>query len=996
MNGIDDGVGGCRRYSRGFAMPSFLTQTRRLSVVLLIGLAADLPFGWGQTSTNPSAPTPVAQSASGTPQMPASEQTQTGQRSEKAISPQQLATGSYADRQRATLEMWRQRELSRQAVQNAARNQDPEVAERAEWILRQWRSGILPGVNELESQPKTSGTSLSRNAALGAVLEQGAFEAVLIAVEESAGTIEFEQIQRQVARMLTERFPIYVDRAAELDRLEALLQLLDTVAINKEIACTIWDLKHHLGMAIDVDSCLPKAARTWSQTDQLICRSLFASLHGDPSLAIKLAEQAGDADMIRMTKVIAGDWEAILAAEQSKLNAVADQPERVEAYAWLFAAAHRTGATDIEQDAKKFLLSNPGNEASTLNELRWRILALHDNVDDAIEVAARADKASAAKIAVAASRHDRAIAHCGYDPQLISGELEQWIDIALAEQRELSNRGVGELAPSIEQLYAFCRLLIRIDDKDSAFRIYERLISRDFMVTPWGHSLLDLTLTELTWVRQMDWVAKIAVTENDNSTNPRTREVIAKAAGTDRETFDFVLAMMQQMFPRITYFQRFNATFDLFRGRTPTFTGRFAVEFDKQAFFDKMFLMLSNAEMGESQSDWRSRSQTNTSKLSAELFSSVLELFQLHGRLDLMRQGDQLLAMQGDTDAMIRLAENAYEQGELKASLALWDEVVNDSGALTATTNVITLDHSVGFAKALVGKWLIAKRSGYQELAKEYETRIALIAMSPSLKLRHELSDYVREHDQEVLAISILRNLVIQNSYAGPDAPDQFGVSVSYVSAISNLHEDAPETFSQLNVALDEVVKWSDIAVLGILNDPYLERTYIAMPLSVRTTKLQHAIDTDDSALAKKSIAQIEHYDRLNIDFGERLLPKVKEAGMDSIAAEAMDRLMDRGLKHVERYPFDATSLNNFAWTAAVNNQRIDDARRLSRQAVFLEPDSVVFRDTLAEVMHRIGDNQQALAIESACLLDTPDDWHLHTQIKKYRELVKASQSKSD
>ena len=44
--------------------------------------------------------------------------------------PSSLARGSYVERQKATLEMWRQRSLSRQAVQDAARDADPEVAER--------------------------------------------------------------------------------------------------------------------------------------------------------------------------------------------------------------------------------------------------------------------------------------------------------------------------------------------------------------------------------------------------------------------------------------------------------------------------------------------------------------------------------------------------------------------------------------------------------------------------------------------------------------------------------------------------------------------------------------------------------------------------------------------------------------------------------------------------------------------------------------------------
>ena len=56
----------------------------------------------------------------------------------------ELSEGSYAQRQRATLEMWRVRDQSRDQVQRAANHPDPEIAGRAQWILRQWRRGSLP------------------------------------------------------------------------------------------------------------------------------------------------------------------------------------------------------------------------------------------------------------------------------------------------------------------------------------------------------------------------------------------------------------------------------------------------------------------------------------------------------------------------------------------------------------------------------------------------------------------------------------------------------------------------------------------------------------------------------------------------------------------------------------------------------------------------------------------------------------------------------------
>ena len=71
-----------------------------------------------------------------------------------------------------------------------------------------------------------------------------------------------------------------------------------------------------------------------------------------------------------------------------------------------------------------------------------------------------------------------------------------------------------------------------------------------------------------------------------------------------------------------------------------------------------------------------------------------------------------------------------------------------------------------------------------------------------------------------------------------------------------------------------------------------------------------------------------------------------------------------------------------------MNAQRLPDAQRLSELAVFVEPDSAIFRDTLAEVLFLRGSKQQALQIEESCVLDDPSEWHLHAQIEKYRSAL--------
>ena len=108
---------------------------------------------------------------------------------------EQLFKKKYSSRQQATLQMWRQRESSRDQVQEAARHPDPEVSQRAKWILRQWRRGSLP-----DTPPEIS-RLLQRGdgpAAVQRLLEGGQFTATVVAIEESAGAIDRERIEERV------------------------------------------------------------------------------------------------------------------------------------------------------------------------------------------------------------------------------------------------------------------------------------------------------------------------------------------------------------------------------------------------------------------------------------------------------------------------------------------------------------------------------------------------------------------------------------------------------------------------------------------------------------------------------------------------------------------------------------------------------------------------------------------------------------------------------
>ena len=71
-----------------------------------------------------------------------------------------------------------------------------------------------------------------------------------------------------------------------------------------------------------------------------------------------------------------------------------------------------------------------------------------------------------------------------------------------------------------------------------------------------------------------------------------------------------------------------------------------------------------------------------------------------------------------------------------------------------------------------------------------------------------------------------------------------------------------------------------------------------------------------------------------------------------------------------------------------MNKRELSEASRLSEQAVYFEPESAIYRDTLAEILFLLGRVDEALQIESGCLLDDPGQWHLHEQIEKYSEAM--------
>ena len=79
--------------------------------------------------------------------------------------------------------------------------------------------------------------------------------------------------------------------------------------------------------------------------------------------------------------------------------------------------------------------------------------------------------------------------------------------------------------------------------------------------------------------------------------------------------------------------------------------------------------------------------------------------------------------------------------------------------------------------------------------------------------------------------------------------------------------------------------------------------------------------------------------------------------------------------------------------TEGIITSGLMDSFSLAEMAVYVEPESAIYRDTLAEILFQLGLKTEALQIEQASVLDDPGQWHLLQQIKKYREAVASEQA---
>jgi tetratricopeptide (TPR) repeat protein len=112
-------------------------------------------------------------------------------------------------------------------------------------------------------------------------------------------------------------------------------------------------------------------------------------------------------------------------------------------------------------------------------------------------------------------------------------------------------------------------------------------------------------------------------------------------------------------------------------------------------------------------------------------------------------------------------------------------------------------------------------------------------------------------------------------------------------------------------------------------------------------------------------------------------------AGKTDLARRERERVHDTLVAALGRNETDATMLNGLAWSLATHDLELPDALKAAERAAQLEPKSTDVLDTVAEIHHRMGHRDQAIAIGKQALALDPQNEYLKAQLARYQAAPK-------
>lgn len=754
-------------------------------------------------------------------------------------------------------------------------------------------------------------------------------------------------------------------------------------------------------------------------------------------------EDSARTPLTRLVRMVSGQWgplanESASAAMALEVKTNLDRSEAIRLWSDTLISAHRSGDEDLRAKAIANLMPRPPRTptakspdlelSAEVQSLAWRTLLIHGQVDGAIQWVSMIDPGDAATIAMSASRATDAMTPMGFSWEDVDTQLETRIDLAIAAQRQLfadmtssdfevvseaSMRSPSGLTSEVDSLFSMIRLLLSVGRDDAAWRIADRLSIDELWCKRSGrsqkHLVRDYVLLALMLTNETDWMIRLAFRDWESEPADVSQGLLARVL-----TIDDPLVL-----PIVSELIRMQSTH-----RSAKEVFRLACEIVRADESDRKKHARWMPVLFQALRDGSLRQKiAKTSPTQGRLRESALQpdarvwsdLFLAYGRPDLAESHLRAQAANGDLESMLTLAKRYRLSNDVS------DESLDEN--LETIWNLVAqpaIDPNSGYRdevsigiQAIAAQAKLAKDQGDHRRADRLISELNAMACTPSTDVRQLIADELADLGMWQDAESIYRTLLYITALSSDETQSLIDIAKNFQgfafqatkteldvtqSAIEteDAKSDPPQDWRLRRMAS----QWLDLAFAGTLSAfEYRPQLYLIYPRLIAREQLELAIadraaipPEDRSSQDSKIEGLLEHLqrlDRMDITTAESILPKLRQVGMRETADRFMANILDAAEEHFEIFSADAMIANNVAWAAAVNESDLPQALELSRRAVRIEPDSAIYRDTLAEILARLDRPDEALLIEEGCLIDDPGQWHLHEQVQRFENLVK-------
>lgn len=123
-----------------------------------------------------------------------------------------------------------------------------------------------------------------------------------------------------------------------------------------------------------------------------------------------------------------------------------------------------------------------------------------------------------------------------------------------------------------------------------------------------------------------------------------------------------------------------------------------------------------------------------------------------------------------------------------------------------------------------------------------------------------------------------------------------------------------------------------------------------------------------------------------DIDLALDMIPTLREAKLDKVADELFEKIYAVNNRTTLDFPDSAFHHNTVAWLAARCQRRTDDALAHAEAAVRLAPDRAAYLDTLAEVHFVRGNKAKAIELARRCIQMEPEHKIFRDQLKRFEQ----------